>query len=249
MNSICHYLESRSNGSRSVRAVSSTASITWRQEVKQFTDHCQYLSEVNVTLSKSYKYLVFGRLGAGYRYSFHLLLPHNPSPDITFSHHPSTTKSHQQSLPFNPLTLQSHPLTLSQLSRPATNLPGLCTMASFQAHGHNPTCPEAVADDLASFAAEQVHQAIGLRSKADRCRTPYVGLEVADLPQSAALINEDGADSSTFFNNQLEAKKYRQLLLPQKPEIDATIPQDQDDLKAHVKVLFQAFKCVPSGCI
>ncbi|ETI20774.1 hypothetical protein G647_07116 [Cladophialophora carrionii CBS 160.54] len=119
-----------------------------------------------------------------------------------------------------------------------------------QVQGHNPsTCPELVAAANAQQKADLVrldHEQLG---KAQRGVTPFLNLHLSDLAASAVLMLDDNRDTITYFDSELEAEKYRERLLPMKPQPDFTIPQTAAEKKAHVKVLFQAFKCVPAECL
>lgn len=55
-------------------------------------------------------------------------------------------------------------------------------------------------------------------------------------------------DSTTIFPDELTARKYREVLLPPKQQQDGTIPRTPTELRAHVKVLFKAFKVVRRDC-
>ncbi|OCT44427.1 hypothetical protein CLCR_05789 [Cladophialophora carrionii] len=119
-----------------------------------------------------------------------------------------------------------------------------------QVQGHNPsTCPELVAAANAQQKADLVrldHEQLG---KAQRGVTPFLNLHLSDLAASAVLMLDDNRDTLTYFDSELEAEKYRERLLPMKPQPDLTIPQTAAEKKAHVRVLFQAFKCVPAECL
>ncbi|KIW63693.1 hypothetical protein PV04_08676 [Phialophora macrospora] len=125
------------------------------------------------------------------------------------------------------------------------------TMASAQqVQGHNPmTCPELLSTAGAEQKADLVRLGNEQLGRAQRGVTPFLNLQLDDLAESAVLMNGDGRDTITYFDSELEAKKYRERLLPAKPLPDFTIPQTAAEHKAHVKVLFKAFKCVPSECL
>ncbi|KAK5183994.1 hypothetical protein LTR44_003499 [Exophiala sp. CCFEE 6388] len=74
--------------------------------------------------------------------------------------------------------------------------------------------------------------------------TAWTSVKFEDLPSSTELMS--GAhDSATIFQDALTARTYHDVLLPNKQPEDSTIPTDDTILRAHVKVLFKAFKSVP----
>ncbi|KIW99828.1 uncharacterized protein Z518_10756 [Rhinocladiella mackenziei CBS 650.93] len=126
-------------------------------------------------------------------------------------------------------------------------------MASYQTHGlsalHDESnCPEIIQN----FQAE--NEAIAILQRAQRIpieqqgATAWVGLRAEEIPSSGELMSGLPVDQNTIFSNELAARKYREVLLPRKQQQDETIPQSPEMLRAHVKVLFKAFKCVPETC-
>ncbi|EXJ55225.1 hypothetical protein A1O7_08151 [Cladophialophora yegresii CBS 114405] len=115
---------------------------------------------------------------------------------------------------------------------------------------HDPsTCPELLVAANAEQKADLVrlgHEQLG---KAQRGVTTFLTLQLSDLSNSVVLMQDGNRDTFTYFDSELEAEKYRERLLPLKQEADFTIPQTAADKKAHVKVLFKAFKCVPAECL
>ena len=122
-------------------------------------------------------------------------------------------------------------------------------MASYQGYGHNPaTCPEINRQHTAETRAAQVYRDAEDPATSLHGNPEYVNLGLDNLPKSADLMGPGVLDTSTSFNNELEAKKYRDCLLSRNPKADPTIPQSDNQRKAHVKVLVKAFKCVPPEC-
>jgi hypothetical protein len=119
-----------------------------------------------------------------------------------------------------------------------------------QAQGHNPgTCPELLSIANAEQKADLVrlgHEELG---RAQRGVTPFLNLRLDDLAESAVLKYGGDPDTDTYFDREVEAKKYRERMLAARPVADTTIPRTTAQRKAHVKVLFKAFKCVPPECL
>ena len=114
---------------------------------------------------------------------------------------------------------------------------------------HNPhNCPALVEEANAQQKADQVRATTEQTPKAQRGQSGYLNIQLSDLPTSASLLGNPNADSHTVFDSQLEAKTYRDRLLPMKNAVDQTIPTTLVDRKAHVKALFMAFKMVPDEC-
>ncbi|KAI1615770.1 hypothetical protein EDD36DRAFT_196558 [Exophiala viscosa] len=78
----------------------------------------------------------------------------------------------------------------------------------------------------------------------ERGVTEWTGVKLEHLPTSTQLMSEVH-DSETIFHDALVARTYHDVLLPNKEPEDTTIPTDDTILRAHVKVLFKAFKSVP----
>ncbi|KAI1619454.1 hypothetical protein EDD37DRAFT_654635 [Exophiala viscosa] len=78
----------------------------------------------------------------------------------------------------------------------------------------------------------------------ERGVTEWTGVKLEHLPTSTQLMSEEH-DSETIFQDALVARTYHDVLLPNKEPQDSTIPTDDTILRAHVKVLFKAFKSVP----
>ncbi|KAJ9602722.1 hypothetical protein H2200_012916 [Cladophialophora chaetospira] len=122
-------------------------------------------------------------------------------------------------------------------------------MASSGPHGHDPTtCPEEIKKVNAEAKATQVLAQVEGTDKRNRGRTNYVHLALDNLPSSAEILGDPNPDDNTLFDSAYEAERYREALLERKNTVDPTIPTDPRDIKAHVKALFKAFKCVPDEC-
>ncbi|KIY01878.1 uncharacterized protein Z520_02016 [Fonsecaea multimorphosa CBS 102226] len=124
-------------------------------------------------------------------------------------------------------------------------------MSSRQSQGHHDpnTCPE-VQERLSTEAAVyNVVQEVRQIPQPQRGASQYLNTRLADLAKSADLmVTEDAEDIDTIFETVLQARMFRQALLPNKRGTDTTIPETQEQFRAHVKVLFKAFKCVPDEC-
>ncbi|OQV06965.1 hypothetical protein CLAIMM_11461 [Cladophialophora immunda] len=118
-----------------------------------------------------------------------------------------------------------------------------------QAHHDPKTCPEVQERLRTEAAVHKVLQVAQQIAPPQRGVTEFLNLDLADLAKSSDLmVTEDEEDMDTIFETVLEARMFRQALLPNKRGTDTTIPESQEQLRAHVKVLFKAFKCVPDEC-
>ncbi|KAK5048991.1 hypothetical protein LTR84_005413 [Exophiala bonariae] len=112
---------------------------------------------------------------------------------------------------------------------------------------NNNRCPSHIKKGNAIRAAHQVYnQAINIQED-QRGRTPWLDLELDDLPTSAECMGSN-ADAGTEFPSLEAAQEYRKLLLEDATTIDNTIPRTQAQLRAHALALFKAFKCIPEEC-
>ncbi|KAK5244311.1 hypothetical protein LTS03_006524 [Exophiala xenobiotica] len=89
-----------------------------------------------------------------------------------------------------------------------------------------------IRDDAKSIAVDQ------------RGVTQWMNVKPETLPSSRNL-STGTYDSQTIFPNALTASKYHDVILSNTNQVDLTIPATPDARKAHVKVLFKAFKIVP----
>ncbi|EXJ68723.1 uncharacterized protein A1O5_08517 [Cladophialophora psammophila CBS 110553] len=124
-------------------------------------------------------------------------------------------------------------------------------MTSHQTQGHHDpnSCPEVqrrLGTEAEVHAILQDAQQIALPQ---RGVSAYLNLRLDELPKSADLmVTDDEEDLDTIFENVSQSRMYRRMLLPNKRGWDITIPEAPDQLRAHVKVLFKAFKSIPDEC-
>ncbi|OAP64967.1 hypothetical protein AYL99_00939 [Fonsecaea erecta] len=124
-------------------------------------------------------------------------------------------------------------------------------MASRRKPGqHDPTtCPDVQERCSTEAAVRSVLEVLQQIPLSQRGASEYVNSTLDDLAKSADLMVTDAEeDLDTIFDTVLQARMFRQALLPNKRGTDTTIPTTQDQQRAHVKVLFKAFKCVPDEC-
>ncbi|KIW81822.1 hypothetical protein Z517_04848 [Fonsecaea pedrosoi CBS 271.37] len=124
-------------------------------------------------------------------------------------------------------------------------------MSSPQEQGHHDpkTCPEIQERLNSETAVQNILQVAQQIAPPHRGVSEFLNLDLADLAKSADLMVVEDADGlDTIFETALQARIFRQALLPNKRGRDTTIPSTQEQLRAHVKVLFKAFKCVPEDC-
>ncbi|EXJ94077.1 hypothetical protein A1O1_02470 [Capronia coronata CBS 617.96] len=109
------------------------------------------------------------------------------------------------------------------------------------------SCPAFLREQHARNEAVRIH-ALAQQIPTDRQGVAgFVNLDVEDLPSSTELMSGQAIDSATIFGDEFTARRYRDVLLPPTGQQDGTIPRTAEQKRAHVKVLFQAFKSVPSA--
>lgn len=112
------------------------------------------------------------------------------------------------------------------------------------AHPHYNDNTDTLDQQEARLRARLIYEMAKTIPADQRGNTPWTGVKLDDLPSSNQL--ESGEyDSETIFQDALTASSYHDALLPNKQPPDSTIPTDPEILRAHVKVLFKAFKSVP----
>ncbi len=118
-----------------------------------------------------------------------------------------------------------------------------------------PTVQTTLTQDSNDSMAALQHQQAELQAKLIRDRvksiavdqrgiTQWMNVKPETLPSSRDL-SSGTCDSQTIFPNALTAQKYHDVILTNRPHPDPTIPATNDSRKAHVRVLFKAFKIVP----
>ncbi|EHY54084.1 hypothetical protein ABEF92_008161 [Exophiala dermatitidis] len=111
---------------------------------------------------------------------------------------------------------------------------------------HNPdSCPELFRKEAALQQARNVLAVVQQVALDQRGVAGCVNDRAEDLPSSAGLMAGQDSGRTSIFNDELTARKYREVLLPSAAQQDGTIPQTADQKRAHVNVLFRAFKSVP----
>lgn len=110
-------------------------------------------------------------------------------------------------------------------------------------HNDN-TCPTVLQKRRAQSHAIAICRQANTIPREQRGVTVWLNLKPVDLPLSGELMSGQ-PDTGTVFPDELAAREYREVLLVSKQQHDTSIPQTPDAKRAHVKVLFKAFKCVP----
>ncbi|KAL6242890.1 hypothetical protein RBB50_009990 [Rhinocladiella similis] len=101
---------------------------------------------------------------------------------------------------------------------------------------------------LAEHRARLIHEHVQTIPVDQRGLSPFASLDPDTLPTSQDLSSGLlPVDTQTLFPDALTADKYHDVILQAKPgPTDNSIPSTLDARKAHVRVLFMAFKCVPT---
>ncbi|EXJ92335.1 hypothetical protein A1O3_00885 [Capronia epimyces CBS 606.96] len=109
------------------------------------------------------------------------------------------------------------------------------------------SCPELLREQQARLDAARVFGQAQTIAADQQGVAGFVDLEAEDLPSSTELMSGQAIDSATIFGDELTARKYREVLLPTTGQQDGTIPRTPAQKRAHVRVLFKAFKSVPQN--
>ncbi|KIW46207.1 uncharacterized protein PV06_01890 [Exophiala oligosperma] len=101
---------------------------------------------------------------------------------------------------------------------------------------------------LAEQRARLIHEQVQAVPVDQRGLSPFANIDPDTLPTSQDLSSGIvPADTQTLFPDALTADKYHDVMLQAKAgPVDSSIPPTLDMRKAHVRVLFMAFKCVPT---